>query len=335
MSPLPESAARSPIAFFSYSRIDSSTVQLFAQEFRSAGVQVLLDVEFLRPGEPWENAIYGKLHSADALVFFVSQASLRSQAVQAELLAFGSASSKIIFPVLINGTRYGDLPGELRRYQALLVENDTAVPEAARKLAQELAQHLSGSTEISPEAEQRGNQLATGIAADIRAPERDPIRTARSVFLVHGHDLGFRDEVERQLQALGIQSVILSREGGAARSLFEKFERLASEARFAVVLMAADDLGTSRLQYEDAERGGHHTLKYRARQNVILELGFFYGRLGWENVFVLRKPPEHAWPDFEHPSDLAGAIFFTTSGEIDWRKGLRESLLAAKLLIVS
>ena len=49
---------------------------------------------------------------------------------------------------------------------------------------------------------------------------------------------------------------------------------------------------------------------YCARQNVILELGFFLGKLkDFNKVFVLRKNPPEAWPEFGPPSDLAGAIF--------------------------
>jgi len=75
-------------------------VRLFAQELRSAGIQVLLDTEFLRPGERFENTILDNVRSADALVFFVSPSSLLSKWVEAELLAFGKESNKVIFPVV-------------------------------------------------------------------------------------------------------------------------------------------------------------------------------------------------------------------------------------------
>ena len=159
----------------------------------------------------------------------------------------------------------------------------------------------------------------------------DPLKVTNSVFLVHGHDHAFHDEVEQHLQTLGIRPVVLSKVSGGARSLLDKFETLATQASFAIVLVSPDDLGASRLQYENQDRGGEHTLKYRARENVILELGFFYGRLGWDHVFVVRKSAEHPWPDFEIPSDLAGAVIFETSAEVDWRDELGEKLREAKL----
>jgi predicted nucleotide-binding protein len=337
VSQQPAGAAGSPTAFFSYARVDASIVRAFAEELRLAGINVLLDTEFLRPGERFETVIFDKVRSADALVFFVSPSSLQSKWVEAELLAFSEASNKVIVPVLINGAGYGDLPRGLARYHGLIVENDAAIPDVARHLAAALAWQVSNvrppeSEKLSPEAGRRGADLAASIAADIRAPVLDPQRVGNSVFLVHGHDHVFRDEVDQYLQTLGIQPVILSKARGGSRSLLDRFEALATQASFAVVLMSPDDLGASREQYE-YERGGKHTLKYRARENVILELGFFYGRLGWDHVFVVRQSAENPWPDFEVPSDIVGAVILETSAEVDWREELADKLRDAKLLV--
>ena len=69
-----------------------------------------------------------------------------------------------------------------------------------------------------------------------------------AVFLVHGHDHAFRDEVDEHLRSLGVEPVVLSKVGGASQSLFQKFpETLAREAAFAVVLVSADDVGRVRV----------------------------------------------------------------------------------------
>jgi len=293
-----------------------------------------LDTEFLRPGERFENTILDNVRSADALVFFVSPSSLLSKWVEAELLAFGKESNKVIFPVLINGATYSDLPGSLAEYQALLVEDDSAIADAARRIARTLVPHLSKAKDLSPEAERRATGLADSIAADIRAPTPDSSTVDNSVFLVHGHDLKFRDEVDQHLRSLGVHAIILSKETSGSRSLLDRFEALATKASFAVVLMSPDDIGASRLQYE-YQGGGEHTLKYRARENVILELGFFYGRLGWDHVFIVKRSAAEPWPDFERPSDLAGAVIFETSAEVDWRDELAEKLREAKILVTN
>ena len=54
--------------------------------------------------------------------------------------------------------------------------------------------------------------------------------------------------------------------------------------------------------------------------------------LGWENVFIVEKPDQHAWPDFERPSDLAGVVFSETTRETDWRQELTARLRAAQFL---
>lgn len=65
------------------------------------------------------------------------------------------------------------------------------------------------------------------------------------------------------------------------------------------------------------------------RQNVILELGFFYAYLGWENVFVLYKSPDKVFPNFERPSDLDGVLFEEVDDSERWKHYLRERLMEA------
>jgi predicted nucleotide-binding protein len=61
---------------------------------------------------------------------------------------------------------------------------------------------------------------------------------------------------------------------------------------------------------------------------VILELGFFYGRLGWENVFVLHQEPDRVFPNFERPSNLDGVVFDSISDPA-WQRSLGTKLAAA------
>jgi hypothetical protein len=89
-------------------------------------------------------------------------------------------------------------------------------------------------------------------------------------------------------------------------------------------LLTADDRGASREQY-DVSDVGERALQFRARQNVILELGFFYGQLGFENVFVIYKKPDLPWPNFERPSDLDGVVFDNLS-EPNWKTKLGQRL---------
>jgi predicted nucleotide-binding protein len=69
------------------------------------------------------------------------------------------------------------------------------------------------------------------------------------------------------------------------------------------------------------------TRQNRARQNVILELGYFVGRLSRERVCVLRPG------DVEIPSDFGGVVYepFDPSG--GWKSKLAKELEAAEYAI--
>src|SRR5262249_20218507 len=132
--------------------------------------------------------------------------------------------------------------------------------------------------------------LASTVAAKVIAKQlrsNEPTEVAKhAVFLVHGHHVEALAVVERFLHSINVRPIVLTRMEGGDQSLMQRFFRVGSEATFAIAILSADDYGSSRRQYDEP---GVETkaLQFRARQNVILELGFFYGRLGWEKVFVL------------------------------------------------
>lgn len=119
------------------------------------------------------------------------------------------------------------------------------------------------------------------------------------IFIVHGHDGGAKETVARFLLRLtSREPTILHEQQEDWLTVIEKFEHHAAQAGAAVVLMTADDVGA-------AKNGGATPadLKDRARQNVILECGWFLGRLGRKNVIMLLEE------GVEKPSDLEGLIY--------------------------
>ncbi|NUO80075.1 nucleotide-binding protein, partial [candidate division KSB1 bacterium] len=66
-------------------------------------------------------------------------------------------------------------------------------------------------------------------------------------------------------------------------------------------------------------------LKSRARQNVILELGFFLGKLGRARVCALLKP------GVELPSDYLGMVFIDVDGGGAWQYKLAKEMKTAGL----
>jgi predicted nucleotide-binding protein len=204
------------------------------------------------------------------------------------------------------------------------------VHDAAVKIAWSVENYLdsrSDSWALRPfeDAPAIVEELVEGIrSASKQSAEPGPLR---SVFVVHGHSEAALEKLEEHLRSIGVEPVILSRREESAQSLFQKFMAVASKAEFAVVLLSSDDYGASRRQY-DADGVGDRALQFRARQNVILELGFFYGQLGWENVFVLVEEPDRVFPNFERPSDLDGVVFDEMSRP-NWRASLTAKLVAA------
>lgn len=139
---------------------------------------------------------------------------------------------------------------------------------------------------------------------------RKSIRNAgKKVFVVHGHDKSAYLELARLLEQWGLQPIILHEKPEGGRTIIEKFEDHASEAGYAFILLTPDDVGG-----KDGD-----SLKPRARQNVIFELGFFIGKLGHERVCVLNK-------GVEFPSDIHGFAYveFNKSVEECYAKIRRE-----------
>lgn len=135
----------------------------------------------------------------------------------------------------------------------------------------------------------------------------------REVFVVHGHDHGIKEEVARVLEKLELQPIILHELANKGRTIIEKFEDHSSVA-FAVVILSPDDMGYLK--------DTNSTQKPRARQNVIFELGYFYGKLGRDRVCVLLTG------EMEQPSDIDGVTYIPVN-EGEWKLNLSKELRAA------
>lgn len=140
------------------------------------------------------------------------------------------------------------------------------------------------------------------------APERD--HTA--VFLVHGHDARRLRDVEKLLERLVDEVIVLADQPNRGQTVVEKFLNKAGQASMAVVLLTGDDEG---------RKVGEPELVRRGRQNVIFEMGFFFASLGRDRVVVLHEP------GVELPSDVAGLLY--VSFEDQWAEALRNELAAA------
>lgn len=144
-----------------------------------------------------------------------------------------------------------------------------------------------------------------------------PAPTGHRIFLVHGHDQAALQEVARFLERLDQDVIILREQPNRGRTIIEKFEDY-GDVGFAVILLTPDDRGGSAPDPPDAQRP-------RARQNVILELGYFLGRLGRSRVCALYRD------GVEIPSDYSGVLYVKLDAEGGWRLQLAKELKAAAL----
>lgn len=145
-----------------------------------------------------------------------------------------------------------------------------------------------------------------------------PSGSNKKVFLVHGQDEEAKAVVARFITSCDLDPIILHEQANGGRTIIEKFEKEA-DVGFAVVLLTPDDVGGLRKGTELAS----DNLQARARQNVVLELGYFAGRLGRERVAAIKKG------DLELPSDIAGVVWTPMDPADAWKMSLARELKAA------
>jgi predicted nucleotide-binding protein len=323
--------------FVSYARPDLDRVRPLVDavkeelDFRAIPVDVWMDISHLNPGEAWNVVIREALEASIGFLFFVSPRSMQSDWVRRELEMAAAAPDRLIIPVILYQSP--DLPPALAQRQWIDFSGRRTAKVlklTAEKIAGAVEYYLRETPQPQPVV---SKAKAPVLAADIATQVRAPIEAAKgaaeynSVFVVHGHNTEALAKLEKYLTSVGVLAVVLSRQDESPQSLFQKFLSVASQARFAIVLLSADDYGAGRKQY-DTVGVGDRALQFRARQNVILELGFFYGTLGWENVFVVSQDADRVFPNFERPSDLDGVIFDSMS-DVAWQNRLSARLSKA------
>ena len=139
--------------------------------------------------------------------------------------------------------------------------------------------------------------------------------SSNKVFIVHGHNNEVKVNVARTVEKLGLEAIILHEQANSGKTIIEKFEEH-SEVAFAIVLLTDDDFGKSKKA---------DNLNNRARQNVILELGYFIGKLSRNKVCPLYVS------GVELPSDLHGLLYIELDAEESWKFKLAKELKASGL----
>ncbi len=140
--------------------------------------------------------------------------------------------------------------------------------------------------------------------------------TDNKIFIVHGHDEVFMNEVSAFLaSALKLDVYLLKDLPNNGRTIIEKLEEETKDTSYAVILLSPDDYGG---EVGEKQNG-------RARQNVILEWGYFVGKLGRNRVAAILKN------DVEKPSDIDGVLVVNYNN--DWKFDLQKELRDAGVIL--
>jgi predicted nucleotide-binding protein len=191
-------------------------------------------------------------------------------------------------------------------------------PDSLARVALELAEVLLAKNLVDEEEVVEALDTPSAATPPDMPPQLAAVDRA-PIFVVHGHDHALLHLVVRVLErATSREVVVLHEQANAGLTILEKFEAHAAAASYAVVLLTGDDVGGAA--------GG--TPQPRGRQNVIFELGFFFGKLGRARVAVLLAP------GVEQPSDIAGLVYIPTDPAGAWKYELARELESAKIHVV-
>ncbi len=147
------------------------------------------------------------------------------------------------------------------------------------------------------------------------------IFNGKDIFIVHGHNEEMKQSVARCIEKLKLNPIILHEQSSKGKTIIEKFFDY-SNVIYAIILLSADDIAYPRDE-------NSNNFKYRARQNVIFELGYFMGKLGRERVLSLYEEIDN----FEIPSDYNGVLFIPYDKKGNWKLELVKELKAVGISI--
>lgn len=152
---------------------------------------------------------------------------------------------------------------------------------------------------------------------DVSKERQDVLKTIipeyeKNSFIVHGRNETVKYELKALLKELGLKPVILHEQDDKGLTIIEKFELYASQCSTAFVLLTPDEKSLTLSEKE---------FQWQARQNVIMEMGWFMARLGRERVILLYTG------EVEIPSDIYGVLYLHFNESVyEVSKGIRKRL---------
>lgn len=215
-----------------------------------------------------------------------------------------------------------------KRFSAHLAHNSSDMPDEWAGAVLQLSNDVDSPVRSTRDTDNTSAPEYEQLRRRLSAPDRrvtikneepqgeeiaipDPSVTPEKIFIVHGRDTDAVNQIKVFVHSItGIMPQILADQPGGGDTIIEKFEREAETSDYAIVLLTADDEGRNKADGGD--------LLDRARQNVILELGYFFGKLGRSKVVVLNG-------GVEQPSDVHGLNYIAYPSHM-WTEELRREL---------
>jgi predicted nucleotide-binding protein len=206
-----------------------------------------------------------------------------------------------------------------------------------KRLSRSPAVFLTLARSISSQDSESKEKTTIKVALNVRAnkieggaePKTQP-NPKKEVFISHGKDLKPLNELKDILIEFGLNPIILSEQPSGGRTVMEKLEAY-SDVGYAFIILTPDDLGgfveagSSIWTRPKRLRNFLKTAHIRPRQNVVLEFGFFVGKLGRDKVALLLKKP------VEQPSDMQGIAYLNFKESLqEIKEEIKKELKAAR-----
>jgi hypothetical protein len=152
------------------------------------------------------------------------------------------------------------------------------------------------------------------VNANPEIEDNSPKRINNKIaFIIHGHDNELKTEVQLLLKRAGVNCIVLHEQADKGRTIIDKLIGETETAGYAIALLTPDDLTKDGIT--------------RARQNVILEVGYFLGALGKERLRMIVKG------EVEIPSDLHGILYEKHDTNGAWKIKLLKELQAVGIYV--
>jgi predicted nucleotide-binding protein len=182
---------------------------------------------------------------------------------------------------------------------------------AARELLRDLAEPIPGAiantlNELDPSRDANWIYILTHTVTEL-------LEAFPKILIIHGRS-GHRFTVKKILEDARTEfqnlpgPVIMSEHGLDANTIPELFEALAANVDAAIAVVTPDDVGATAIdaQGQPIRAIDIGELVPRARENVWIEVGWFWGRLGRNRIMILRQGER-----VTIPSDLGSVMRHT------------------------